>query len=183
MVTSRKRPWKSSNLTVYLYSQMSIPKEPFKKITITWKVHLLPILQPTLTLLTSVHPHPGNHVLQWYLRSFLNYERKPMHENLAFFQSSPNYHRGTVTVLIPGTLQSSNMSSPVGEPLMPSLSSFWPVLKPSKPLSMRKAETPCWGLAVVMSVLAYTYTYHSVSVLIQPHTYYSIHHFGIHITM
>ena len=35
--------------------------------------------------------------------------------------------------MLPGTLQLSNISSPVLEPLIPSLSSFGPVLNPSIP--------------------------------------------------
>ena len=38
-----------------------------------------------------------------------------------------------------GTSQSSNTSSQVFEPRMPSLSSFWAVEKPAKPFSIRKA--------------------------------------------
>ena len=41
-----------------------------------------------------------------------------------------------------GTSQSSNTSSLVSEPRMPSLSSFWPVRKPLNPLSMIKAVMP-----------------------------------------
>ena len=36
--------------------------------------------------------------------------------------------------VVPGTLQSSNTSSQVLDPLMPSLSNFWLVEKPSMPL-------------------------------------------------
>ncbi len=41
-----------------------------------------------------------------------------------------------------GTSQSSNTSSPVSEPRMPSLSSFCATEKPLKPFSMMKAEIP-----------------------------------------
>ena len=41
-----------------------------------------------------------------------------------------------------GTSQSSNTSSQVFDPRMPSLSSFWAVEKPGMPCSIRKAVMP-----------------------------------------
>lgn len=41
-----------------------------------------------------------------------------------------------------GTTQSSKISSAVSLPLMPNLSNFWPVEKPSKPFSIIKAVIP-----------------------------------------
>ena len=41
-----------------------------------------------------------------------------------------------------GTKQSSNTSSAVGEPRMPSLSTFWPTEKPSMSFSIMKAVIP-----------------------------------------
>src|SRR5580704_12757628 len=45
-------------------------------------------------------------------------------------------------VVSAGTSQSANTSSPVSEPRMPSLSSFWPVENPLKSFSMMKAVMP-----------------------------------------
>ena len=58
---------------------------------------------------------------------------------------------------LPGTLQFSNISSPVLEPLIPSLSSLGPVENPGKSRSIMNAVMPWAGLAAVGSVTAYTY--------------------------
>lgn len=59
---------------------------------------------------------------------------------------------------LPGTLASSNISSHVLDPLIPSLSSFWAVENPSVPFSTIKAVTPWDGFLAFWSVLAYTWT-------------------------